>query len=176
MPTQEATLPIGEYSQELLSSLSDEDRSKATGILQSIENGASIGDLSQIDHEKLDAVYGVARVHYQNHEFETAVDLFRFLTLMDYTNTTYWLGLGSTYQMQKDFEKAVEAYAMATLLDIDDVQPQLQAAYCLNQLQKYSEATCALEGVLLTSDLDPTARLQAEAMLGKIEAETASAE
>jgi tetratricopeptide (TPR) repeat protein len=90
---------------------------------------------------------------------------------MNYAENRFWMGLGATQQMLGRYEDAVEAFAFATFLDIDDPKPQLQAGYCLMQFGYYEEARSALEGVLLTDNLDPTAAIQAEALLARVERE-----
>ncbi|MBI1247934.1 CesD/SycD/LcrH family type III secretion system chaperone [bacterium] len=149
---------------------------KSENALQAISEGASIGDVYNIEPRKLEMVYSVARTFYANRKYDDALAMFRFLTLMDHTNQKFWIGYASTLQMMKDYEKAVEAYGFATILDIDNPKPQLQAGYCLIQLGKLEEAICALEGALMTEDVDDKTRLQAEALLAKINRAESSAE
>ena len=159
---------IDELARTMSEVLPDDMREKTDATFDALQEGASFGDIYGIEPRKLEMVYSVAHTYYKNRKYEDALKMFRFLTLMDYSNQKYWIGFGSTNQMMKNFEKAVEAYGYATLLDIDNPKPQLQAGYCLLQLKKFEEARCALEGVLLNSDIDDKTRLQAEALLSRV--------
>lgn len=163
-----ANLSIDKVAQDLLGILPDDVQVKSTEVFEALQGGASLGDIYGIEPRKLEMVYSVAHTYYKNRKYDDALKMFRFLTLMDHSNQKYWIGFASTHQMMKNFEKAVEAFGYATLLDVDNPKPQLQAGYCLIQLEKYEEARCALEGVLLSDDIDDQTRLQAEALLSKV--------
>lgn len=161
-------LNIDKIAREFVDILPEDMQEKTNQTFDALQDGASFGDIYGIEPRKLEMVYSVAHTYYKNRKYEDALKMFRFLTLMDHSNQKYWMGFASTNQMMQNFEKAVEAYGYATLLDIDNVKPQLQAGYCLLQLKKYEEARCALEGVLLNSDIDDKTRLQAEALLSRV--------
>lgn len=148
-----------------------EAQTNAHELMDRMAEGATMGDLYGIDQDRLEAVYSVAHNMYGNGKFDDALTMFRFLTVMDYSETRFWMGLGATQQMMADYEGAVQSYAYATMLDIEDPRPQIQAGYCLMQMGQLEIAQTALEGVLLAEQLDPGLELQAEAMLNRIERE-----
>ena len=86
------------------------------------------------------------------------------------------MGLGATQQMTGHYQDAVQAYAYATMLDIDDPKPQVQAGYCLMQMDEFDAAQQALEGALLSDNIDAAGRIQAQALLDRIEREELEAE
>ena len=167
----EAQDELTESMEELIASLPEEAQENTNELFRILGDGGSFGDLYGIDEERLEAVYSVAHTLYGNGKFEDAATMFRFLCLMEHAEERYWMGLGATEQMLGNYEKALEAYAQATLLDIDDPRPQIQAGYCLIKLELFEGATQALEGALLAENIDYQTRIQAEAMLARIEGE-----
>lgn len=150
-------------------SLPTESQENAEQLMATFAEGGTVGSLYGVDGNRLEAVYSVAHTMYGNGKFADALTMFRFLTIMDYTEMRYWMGLGATQQMMGDYDAAVQAFAYATMLDMDDPKPQLQAGYCLLKMGQYEPARSALEGVLMADDLEPHMEVQAEALLNRID-------
>ena len=161
---------------DFIDALPDDSRKTFDGLMEHFDEGGTLGDLYGVDEDKLEAVYSVAHTMYGNGRFGDALIMFRFLTLMDYSEKRFWMGLGATQQMTGHYQDAVQAYAYATMLDIDDPKPQVQAGYCLMQMDEFDAAQQALEGALLSENIDTAGRIQAQALLDRIEREELEAE
>lgn len=146
-----------------------EEDEQAQQMLDAFAGGGTLSDVCGLSTENLEVVYSVARTCYNNRRYDDALTMFRFLCFMDNTVKKYWMGLGAALQMLKSFDEAIKAYAYCTLLDVDDARPQLQAGFCLMQLGLKEEAVAALEGSLLATDATDSTKIQAKALLAKLE-------
>lgn len=155
--------------------LDAETNDETQSILDAFAAGGTLSDACGLSPDNLEVVYSVARTCYNNGKYDDAVTMFRFLCFMDNTVQKYWMGLGAALQMLKSYEEAIRAYAYCTLLDVDDARPQLQAGFCLMQLGLNEEAVQALEGALLAPDATDATKLQARALLSKLDAEPVEA-
>jgi type III secretion low calcium response chaperone LcrH/SycD len=67
---------------------------------------------------------------YKNGKYAESKDVFRFLTLADYNDRRYWMGLGACHQMSKDYTPAIESYSVAAIQNPKDPYVHFYAAEC----------------------------------------------
>lgn len=98
--------------------------------------------------EETKKTYYMAYQLYQKQHYREAVHFFRYLTLIDATETKYWIGLGASLQMQKEYQRALESYVCAQALHGDQPDPYLylHAADCYFALNQIEQGLKALEG------------------------------
>ena len=101
-----------------------------------------------IKKENLNALYACGYHYYENGKYESALDVFRFLTKMDVTQMKYWKGLGACFQLLRNYHDALEAYSRAAILNPLDIDLHLNAADCCfatGQIERGHQALDAVE-------------------------------
>ncbi len=116
-------------------------------ITTALIGGASYKDIHGISQDMMDGIYSYAYEFYQQGKLKEAEVFFRFLSIYDFYNTDYVMGLAAVYQLTKRFEKAVELYALAFVLAKNDYRPLFHAGQCNLILKKNSAALHCFESV-----------------------------
>jgi type III secretion system low calcium response chaperone LcrH/SycD len=129
------------------------DKAMSKQEMESLEKIKSLSGLDKsfaevlgIKDEDLEAVYAVAHNHYQQAKFDTALQIFQFLTMTKSDNLKYWKGLASTYQMLKQYNEAIVAYSFCAYLDFTDPEVPYHAGQCYLALGDLKHAEIAFNG------------------------------
>ncbi|HHE6470576.1 TPA: type III secretion system translocator chaperone SicA [Providencia rettgeri] len=131
-------------------------------ITSALMNGSTYQDIHGIPQSTMDGIYSYAYEFYQQGKLKEAETFFRFLSIYDFYNTDYVMGLAAVYQLTKRYEKACELYALAFVLAKNDYRPLFHAGQCNLMLKKASAAIHCFESVLASSiDVDLQNKSQA---------------
>jgi predicted Zn-dependent protease len=116
-----------------------------------IENDRDLHPKEYLDKD-VEVLYHIAHKHYTVDSYEEAEPLFMRLVMARPTNSAFWKGLASTFQMLKKYREALAAWGMCALLHPDDLSNHLFGAECLINLELEEDAKKALEyvGSLIT--------------------------
>ncbi|QLH63678.1 type III secretion system translocator chaperone SicA [Serratia symbiotica] len=117
-------------------------------VCQALMDGATYKDIHGIPQNTMDGVYAYAYEFYQQGKLKEAETFFRFLSIYDFYNADYVMGLAAVYQLTKRYEKAAELYALAFVLAKDDYRPLFHAGQCNLMLKKSSAALHCFESTL----------------------------
>ena len=124
-------------------------------ITTALMDGATYKDIHGIPQSTMDGIYSYAYEFYQQGKLKEAETFFRFLSIYDFYNTDYVMGLAAVYQLTKRYDKATELYALAFVLAKDDYRPLFHAGQCNLMMKKSSAALHCFESVLESStDVD----------------------
>lgn len=124
-------------------------------ITSALMEGATYKDIHGIPQSTMDGIYAYAYEFYQQGKLDEAETFFRFLSIYDFYNTDYVMGLAAVYQLTKRYEKATELYALAFVLTKNDYRPLFHAGQCNLLLKKSSAAIHCFESVIENStDMD----------------------
>ncbi|EUD12995.1 type III secretion system translocator chaperone SicA [Providencia alcalifaciens] len=125
------------------------------GITTALMDGATYKDIHGIPQATMDGIDAYAYEFYQQGKLDEAETFFRFLSIYDFYNTDYVMGLAAVYQLTKRYEKATELYALAFVLAKNDYRPLFHAGQCNLMLKKSSAAIHCFESVVENStDID----------------------
>ncbi|EJD6043574.1 type III secretion system translocator chaperone SicA [Providencia rettgeri] len=131
-------------------------------ITTALMDGATYKDIHGIPQSTMDGIYSYAYEFYQQGKLKEAETFFRFLSIYDFYNTDYVMGLAAVYQLTKRYDKATELYALAFVLAKDDYRPLFHAGQCNLMMKKSSAALHCFESVLESStDVDLQNKSQA---------------
>lgn len=122
-----------------------------SNITTALMDGATYKDIHGIPQSTMDGIYSYAYEFYQQGKLKEAEVFFRFLSIYDFYNTDYVMGLAAVYQLTKRYEKATELYALAFVLAKDDYRPLFHAGQCNLIMKKSSAAIHCFESVLASS-------------------------
>lgn len=128
----------------------DDDMTEIADFLKksSLEKGCTPPEFSS---DSLSALYAMAYELYRNGKYEDAKGFFRFLTLANSFERTYWMGLAACYQMLKAYAEAIECYSAAAIQDPSDPYVHWHAADCFFHSGHLTQANEALESAMLTA-------------------------
>lgn len=131
-------------------------------ITTALMEGTTYKDIHGIPQSTMDGIYSYAYEFYQQGKLKEAETFFRFLSIYDFYNTDYVMGLAAVYQLTKRYEKATELYALAFVLAKNDYRPLFHAGQCNLLLKKMSAAIHCFESVSEnSSDADLKKKSQA---------------
>jgi len=116
-------------------------------ILEVLQGGGTIKDLKGVSSDMLEGVYALAYDFYQKGQLDDAETFFRFLSVYDFYNADYAMGLAAVLQMKKEYDKAISTYAVAQILDNRSDKPMFHMAQCHLALGKLQLARECFEGV-----------------------------
>ncbi|WP_272663033.1 type III secretion system translocator chaperone SicA [Providencia sp. PROV134] len=124
-------------------------------ITTALMDGATYKDIHGIPQSTIDGIYSYAYEFYQQGKLKEAETFFRFLSIYDFYNTDYVMGLAAVYQLTKRYAKATELYALAFVLAKNDYRPLFHAGQCNLMMKKSSAAIHCFESVVKSSsDVD----------------------
>ncbi|HDL6961212.1 TPA: type III secretion system translocator chaperone SicA [Yersinia enterocolitica] len=121
-------------------------------LCQALMSGNSYKDIHGIPQITMDGLYAYAYEFYQQGKLSEAETFFRFLSIYDFYNTDYVMGLAAIYQLTKRYEKAAELYSLAFVLAKDDYRPLFHAGQCNLMLKKSSAALHCFESTFNKSN------------------------
>lgn len=145
------------------------------GITSALMDGATYKDIHGIPQTTMDGIYAYAYEFYQQGKLDEAETFFRFLSIYDFYNTDYVMGLAAVYQLTKRYEKATELYALAFVLAKNDYRPLFHAGQCNLMLKKSSAAIHCFESVVENS-FDADLQKKSEAYLSALKTNLEQAE
>lgn len=93
----------------------DDDRF-ISATFEAIEGGATLKDIQGIPDSFMRGIYTYAYDFYNQGRLDDAEVFFRFLSIYDFYNPDYIMGLAAVYQLKKNYEKAIELYSLADAL------------------------------------------------------------
>ncbi|MDB9567993.1 type III secretion system translocator chaperone SicA [Providencia hangzhouensis] len=137
-------------------------------ITTALMDGATYKDIHGIPQGTMDGIYSYAYEFYQQGKLKEAETFFRFLSIYDFYNTDYVMGLAAVYQLTKRYDKATELYALAFVLAKNDYRPLFHAGQCNLMLKKSSAAIHCFESVVKSS-ADVELRNKSQAYLTVLE-------
>lgn len=135
------------------------------------ENMGEMRDIIGLTAAEIEALYATAYTHFQQAEYETALEEFATLTQIAHLDRRFHLGYAATLQASGLYIEAIRAYMLASSLDLSDPEPTLCIGYCLIKLQEYKEAKNVLSLVVEETYNQPTYQAlhdKAKAMLSEI--------
>ncbi len=138
-----------------------------SNITTALMEGATYKDIHGIPQSTMDGIYSYAYEFYQQGKLKEAETFFRFLSIYDFYNTDYVMGLAAVYQLTKRYEKATELYALAFVLAKDDYRPLFHAGQCNLLLKKSSAAIHCFESVSENS-FDADLKIKSQAYLSAL--------
>ncbi|WP_353167323.1 type III secretion system translocator chaperone SicA [Providencia sp.] len=121
-------------------------------ITTALMDGATYKDIHGIPQCTMDGIYSYAYEFYQQGKLKEAETFFRFLSIYDFYNTDYVMGLAAVYQLTKRYDKATELYALAFVLAKNDYRPLFHAGQCNLMMKKSSAALHCFESVVASSE------------------------
>ena len=107
--------------------------------------GGTLAGFANFDSRTMSGVYALGRYFYDQNDYDTAGDIFSWLTGFDPFERQYSFALGATRQMQGRYLDAIDFLATAQALDITDPVPAFHIAECLLKLGKGQEARDMLD-------------------------------
>jgi tetratricopeptide (TPR) repeat protein len=136
---------VGDTVQEWAETLSPEqkkhlsnDFKKATILFSSEDfpphlesDGQTLQEILEISGETFSSLYHAAYSFYQKGENKKARGLFRFLTVLDPTDTDSWIGLGITLLVDGRLEESRAAFEIARTEDPENPETYFFIAKCL---------------------------------------------
>lgn len=84
-------------------------------------------------------MYEVAFGLFEQKRYSECIDAFIFLTTINPSVSSFWLGLGSALQMEQRLDEAMAAYKVAISKDPERLDGYLYAARCCMQMKEYEE-------------------------------------
>lgn len=106
------------------------------------------GVFSPISKEKINEIYTLAYILYQNQQYQEARILFRLLIEDHPLEAKLWKGLGACLQMQKDYQEALNCYSYCvSFKNQNEIDPYLYIYIgdCHFALKQIKEGLKALE-------------------------------
>lgn len=126
----------------------DEVYEYSLGIIDAIQNGATLKDVHDVSHETMNDVYKLAYDFYHHGKLNDAESLFRFLCIYDFYNPEYAMGLAAVYQLKKNYSKAIDFYALSYSLSENDYRPMFYAGQCNLMMRRVIQAKKCFEIVI----------------------------
>ncbi|WP_279205316.1 type III secretion system translocator chaperone SicA [Obesumbacterium proteus] len=158
--------------QDNVSDVSDESITEM--IWDAISGGATLKDIRGIPQETMEGLYAHAYDFYHKGRLDEAETFFRFLSIYDFYNPDYIMGLAAVCQLKKQFQKACDLYAIAFALSKNDYRPVLFTGQCQLFMRKAAKARQCFE-LVCEQSRDESLRTKAQVYLESLrEAEAES--
>lgn len=137
--------------------------SEVIEISKKIE-GETIGNTDKLSYSEvlgftsnsIDLFFNLGSYCYENKCYSNALNIFRFLSILDHKLYHYWFGLGATAQAVENYPEAIKAYRKAIENDAkSSPTPYLACAYCAsknNQNEIVHECLEKVSAISETSD------------------------
>ncbi|NEG59849.1 SycD/LcrH family type III secretion system chaperone [Pantoea agglomerans] len=114
-------------------------------LIEAIQNGATLSDIQGVSDETMKGIYKLAYDFYHQGKLNDAESLFRFLSIYDFYNAEYVMGLAAVYQLKNNYAKAIELYALAYTISKNDFRPMFYAGQCNLMLRQVVQANKCFE-------------------------------
>ena len=141
-------------------------------IVDALRRGVTVAQAAGIKKETLEGLYAVGRNLYVAGNYKDAKVVFQALSIYDYNDPRFWLGLAGCRQAREEYEGAIDAYQMAALAgEMKNPEPLLFAVQCLLKLNRREDAIAGLKALLVIGDKNAYAecRSKARALLEMLE-------
>jgi type III secretion system low calcium response chaperone LcrH/SycD len=109
------------------------------------QNGVYPQQLFKVNDETLSKYYAAAKSLIDDKNWVEARDSFLFLTFLNPTYPSFWIGLGFSEQSQANYKEAVEAYSRAQALDPSNPVAYANAFQCYLALGDQTKADLMFE-------------------------------
>lgn len=106
-------------------------------------------DAIGLNEEMIEGMYSFGYRLYNSGKYDQAIQLFRFLMLLDPTQPKFMLGLAACFHMQKEYQDAAAIYMICSILDIENPIPHYHVSDCYIEMQQPDLASLALEQCIL---------------------------
>lgn len=114
-------------------------------VWEAISEGATLKDIQGIPQELMEGLYAHAYEFYNKGRLDEAEAFFRFLSIYDFYNPDYIMGLAAVCQLKKQFQKACDLYAVAFSLSKNDYRPVFFTGQCQLYMRKAAKAKQCFE-------------------------------
>ncbi len=121
--------------------------SMAGKLLDSLMNGAVIGDALGINENEKEAAYSLGLFHYRNGKYADALAYFGFLIFYDHFDVRGYKAVGSCMQLMGMVHDAQVFLGIAAVMDPEDPMSAVQIAECLIKTDRKSDALTLLESI-----------------------------
>lgn len=114
-------------------------------IWEAVSAGATLKDVHGIPQDMMEGLYAHAYDFYNKGRLDEAEAFFRFLSIYDFYNPDYIMGLAAVCQLKKQFQKASDLYAVAFALSKNDYRPVFFTGQCQLFMRKVAKARQCFE-------------------------------
>lgn len=121
---------------------------KAIGLLY---KGTTIARCKGMSQQLLEGIYALGHQYYENHNFDLASKIFRYLCIHDHNEPRYMAALGACEYQRGEYRAAQHILENAVMLDQKQPGAFLNLAMCLVAQNKREEAVDALSKVVYLS-------------------------
>ena len=113
-----------------------------------LNKGGTIRELRQLEESQIELMYQLGYSQYGSGHYKEALNVFRYLALLDHHDPRFFLGIGlSLYQLHQN-AAAIPALNYAQKLDVEDPRPEICMTECYIRLKNRKMATKALAGAV----------------------------
>lgn len=114
-------------------------------IWEAVSAGATLKDVHGISQDMMEGLYAHAYDFYNKGRLDEAEVFFRFLSIYDFYNPDYIMGLAAVCQLKKQYQKASDLYAVAFALSKNDYRPLFFTGQCQLFMRKVAKARQCFE-------------------------------
>ncbi len=107
--------------------------------------GETVKTVRNMSDHQLNAIYAVAYSHFSAGHYQDALNVFRYLSLLDHQSYLYLLGFGATLKEVAKYTQAIEVLRCANMRNKADPRASVCMAYCLIALGRREAAKEALQ-------------------------------
>jgi type III secretion system low calcium response chaperone LcrH/SycD len=104
-----------------------------------------ISEAVGLDDNQLERIYSIGYQLYLQHRFNDAHPILQLLAICNPGEGRYWNALAACRQMLGDFLLASETFAYAAKCDLANIEPAIQAAFCLIREEQADAAEAWIE-------------------------------
>lgn len=120
-------------------------KDSSVAYFEQLGNGKSLQELCTVSDETMQKLYLAAKQIYDQKHYKEAVNAFAFLTFLNPTCHTFWLGLGNAQYQSHQYENALFAFANACQEDPSDPFCHLMSCRCYEAIKEIDNAINALD-------------------------------
>lgn len=121
------------------------DERIAEKVWEAVSAGATLKDIHGIPQDMMEGLYAHAYDFYHKGRLDEAEAFFRFLSIYDFYNPDYIMGLAAVCQLKKQFQKAIDLYAVSFALSKSDYRPVFFTGQCQLLMRKAGKARQCFE-------------------------------
>lgn len=126
----------------------EEKIEQAKLLVKIFEGGMIPKEAMKISDKELASLYSFAFELAKSGKYAEARELFKYLCMLDPTESDFALSLGVCHHHLKDYKFAATAYMLASALNFDDPVPYFYAYDCCMQLKNPVSAAIMLQNVI----------------------------
>lgn len=121
-------------------------------VKEFLNHGLTLQFMGGMTSERMFAAFEHAKALFHKEEYDSAMDILKFLCLQNHMHKSYFLYLGACYQKTNRHEMAVKAYTHAAVLDTADPRPHYNVAMCYLALNDLTGAEYAAADAQMRTD------------------------